>query len=119
MGHLALRAGPLVALLCALSAPLASGAAAQPGTGPHETVNQRFTTTRPSAPTGLSFTGTYHAAGDPQGSPPFLRRMVLYPPRGMHYDTNVPKRCSASDIELRVMGPAACPAGSRLGSGTV
>jgi hypothetical protein len=119
MRHPVLRAGLLVQLLCGLSALWASGAAAQPGTGPHETVNQRFTTTRPSAPTGLSFTGTYHAAGNTEGNPPFMRRIVFYPPRGMRYDTSVPKRCSASDIELRVMGPAACPAGSRLGSGTV
>ena len=48
-----------------------------------------------------------------------MRRMVVYPPRGMRYDTSVPERCSASDTELRVLGPDACPAGSRLGDGTV
>ena len=34
------------------------------------------------------------------------------------YDTSVPARCSASDVELETLGAAACPAGSRLGGGT-
>jgi hypothetical protein len=119
MRHRAVRAGLLVLVICALSALWAAAAAAQPGTGPRETVDQSFTTTRPSSPTGVSYTGGYHAAGNPKGNPPYMRRMVFYPPRGMRYDTSVPERCSASDLELEVRGPAACPAGSRLGGGTV
>jgi hypothetical protein len=45
--------------------------------------------------------------------------MIFYPPRGMRYDTSVPARCSATDVQLQVLGPDACPAGSRLGGGTV
>jgi hypothetical protein len=107
--------------LLLLGAPLAlwSGAASgRPGTGPRETVNQRFTAERPGAPTGLSFVGRFHAAGDQQGRPPFLRRMVAHPPRGMRYDTGVPARCTASDAELQTLGPAACPPESRIGHGT-
>jgi hypothetical protein len=118
-GRRILRAALLVQLLWALSALLAAGAAAQPGSGPRETVDQRFTTTRPNSPTGVSFTASYHAAGDTKAPPPYMRRMVFYPPRGMRYDTSVPKRCSASTVELQVIGPAACPAGSQLGGGTV
>jgi hypothetical protein len=114
-----LRAALLVQLLLALSALWAAGAVAQPGTGPRETINQSFTSARPSSPTGTSFTASFHAAGDVKGSPPPLKRMVVYPPRGMRYDTSVPARCSASDIELQIRGPAACPAGSQLGGGTV
>ena len=44
--------------------------------------------------------------------------MILYPPRGMRYDTSVPERCTASDLELQFSGPDACPEGSRLGGGT-
>jgi hypothetical protein len=108
----------MVAMLCALSALCAAGAAARPGSGPHETVDQRFTTKQPGSPTGVSYTAAYHAAGDPSSPPPFMRRVVVRPPRGMRYDTSVPELCSASDAELQVMGPAACPAGSRLGGGT-
>jgi hypothetical protein len=119
MRHPILRAALLVQLLCALSALLLAGAAAKPGSGPRETVDQRFTTKRPNSPTGFSFAAGYHAAGDEHGNPPVMRRMVVYPPRGLRYDTSVPDRCSASDIALQIMGPAACPAGSRLGGGTV
>jgi hypothetical protein len=100
--------------LCGLAA---TSAGAQPGSGPRETVDQRFTTARPNTPTGASFTGSYHAAGNPKANPPYMRRMTFYPPAGMRYDTSVPTRCTASDAELRLQGAAACPPDSRLGGG--
>jgi hypothetical protein len=110
--------GTLVQALCVAGALMAGGAAAEPGTGPHGTVDQSFTTTRPGSPTGLGFSNSWHAAGDPQGKPPFLRRMVIHPPTGMQYDTTVPDLCTASDFELAMRGPAACPPGSKIGDGT-
>jgi hypothetical protein len=107
----------IVAVLAALSLLSAQAAIAQPGTGPRETVNQRFTAKKPGAVTGLGFKATFHEAGDPGGSPPYLERMVIDPPRGMRYDTRVPAQCSATDAELQAMGPGACPSGSRLGTG--
>ena len=99
---------------------LAAGiASAQPASGPREDINQRFTTRHPGSATGLAFTARYHAAGDRRANPPYLLRMVTDPPRGMRIDTSVPERCTAPDAELQVMGPAACPAGSRLGGGMV
>src|SRR5260370_39533528 len=119
MGHLLARAGVLVGLFGACSALWAAGAAAQPAAGARETVDAGFTTTRPNSPTGSSYTGVYHAAGDPKGDPPYMRRMVFYPPpAGTGVDTSVPERRSATDAELQVRGPAAWPAGSRLGRGT-
>jgi hypothetical protein len=106
-------------LFCALCALVPAGAAAQPVSGPRETVDQTFTATRPHTPTGAAFSATYHAAGNPQGNPPYLKRMIFYPPPGLRYDTSVPARCSAPDAALQVAGPAACPAGSRIGGGTV
>jgi hypothetical protein len=108
----------LVVLLASLCATGASTAVAQPGSGPRETIDQRFTTTRPNTSAGASFTGTYHAAGNPKGNPPYMRRMTFYPPAGTRYDTSVPARCTASDAELQLRGPAACRADSRLGGGT-
>ncbi len=105
-------------MVCVLSACWAAGASAQPGSGPRETVDQRYTAKRANAPTGASFTGAYHAAGDTKGNPPYMRRMTFYPPKGMRYDTTVPDRCTASDLELEVRGMAACPKGSRVGGGT-
>jgi hypothetical protein len=104
-----------VLLVAAVCAPTAI---AKPGSGPRETIDQGYTATRANSPTGASFTGVYHAAGDPKGNPPYMRRMVFYPPRGFRYDTSVPDRCTATDVELEVRGPAACPSGSRVGAGT-
>jgi hypothetical protein len=105
-------------LLLAVAAAWPACVAASPASGPHETLDSQFTTTHPGAPAGFNFTGTYHAAGDPAGDPPYMRRMISYSPRGQRFDTSVPERCSASDIELAMSGAAACPAGSRLGGGT-
>jgi hypothetical protein len=105
-------------LLCCAFAAWPGSSAASPVSGPHETLDSTFTTTQPNAPAGFGFTGRYHAAGDPAGDPPYMRKMVFYIPRGLRYDTTVPERCSASDLELATFGAAACPAGSRLGGGT-
>jgi hypothetical protein len=111
------RVGVVALLLLALSALWATAAAAEPGSGPRETIDQTFTTTKPSSPSGGTFSAAYHAADDPNGNPPFLKRMVFHPPAGMVYDTSVPDRCTAPDTALQVFGASACPAGSRLGIG--
>ena len=110
-----------VAIQVALAAFTFSAASAEaaPASGPHGTVDNRWTTVRPNAPTGFSFTGRYHAAGNPKADPPYMRRMTSYLPRGMRYDTTVPDRCTASDLELALHGASACPKGSRLGGGKV
>jgi hypothetical protein len=118
VGSRLLSGGRIVALALLAAALWPAGAPGQPATGPHETVDQSFTTTRPNAPTGARWSGAYHAANDPKGNPPFLRRMIFYPPPGMRIDTSVPDRCAATDAELSVEGPDACPPGSLLGSGT-
>src|SRR3954451_6060841 len=97
---------------------LAAPAAAEPGSGPRETVDQSYTATSPAAPTGLGFSSSYHAAGDPSAPPPAMKRMVFYPPAGFRFDTSVPGQCAATDAELELRGPAACPPDSRLGDGT-
>jgi len=111
------RAGLVLAALVVPCAAWIAGAGARPGSGPRETVNQRFTTQRPGTPAGLRFAGHFHAADDPKGTPPYLRRMVVHPPRGMRYDTSVPGRCTASDAQLAALGPAACPPDSHIGHG--
>ncbi|MDQ3933800.1 MAG: hypothetical protein M3340_04125 [Actinomycetota bacterium] len=118
MRSLVIRGGLLTQLCCLVSAVLAGGALAEPGSGPRGTVDQTFTTTAPASPTGIGFTARYHAEGDPNSDPPFMERMVFFPPEGMRYDTRVPDACTASDLELQASGPAACPEGSRLGGGT-
>ncbi len=65
----------------------------------------------------MGFTGVYHAAGNPRGNPPYMRKMIFYPPRGMRVDSRVPARCTAPDVVLQVRGPAACPKASIIGGG--
>jgi hypothetical protein len=96
---------------------VAAPASATPGSGPHETLEQTFTTTAPGSPSGFGFHGRYHAAGDPDASPPYMRRMTFYPPDGLRYDTGAAPRCTKPDLVLSLRGAAACP-GSRLGGGT-
>jgi hypothetical protein len=108
--------------ICAASAALllmcAAPAYAEPGSGPHETIDQTFTASTPATSTGLGWTSAYHAAGDPSSPPPPMTKMVFYPPAGFRYDTNALGKCTATDAELSLRGPAACPADSRLGDGT-
>jgi len=113
----AVRAGLLIQLSLASVGAVAGSAAGNPVSGPHETIDNRLTTTQPNAPSGFAFDGTYHAAGNPRGNPPYMRRMIFYNRSGTRYDTSVPARCSASDVELEMRGAAACPAGSRIGGG--
>jgi hypothetical protein len=115
----AVQAGLVGVVLSAAALVVPALVAAQPVSGPHETLDHRLTTTRPNAAAGFRFTGTYHAAGNRRGDPPYMRRMIFYTPPGMRYDTSVPARCTATDIELAARGPAACPPASRLGGGRV
>jgi hypothetical protein len=112
------RFGLLIHALLALAAAAPAAAVAVPVSGPRETVDNQLTTTRQNAPAGFHYTGRYHAAGDPNGDPPYMRRMVSYNPHGRRFDTSVPERCTASDLELALRGMDACPPGSRLGGGT-
>lgn len=108
-----------VALLASLAFGIVSTSTARaiPASGSHETVDLWTTTTRPAAPAGLGYSARYHAAGDPQGDPPALRRLVIELPPGTRADTSVPGRCTASDMEIMLMGESACPPSSRVGSG--
>jgi hypothetical protein len=109
--------GAIAIGVLALLALCPSGAAALPASGPREDVNQSLTTTRPGTPAGVKFSGVYHAAGNRRGNPPYLEKMVFYPPKGMRYDTSVPAKCTANDAELEAFGKSACPAASRIGGG--
>jgi hypothetical protein len=95
-----------------------AAAVAEPAGGPHGTLDYRLTTTQPNTAAGASFTGSYHAAGDPQAAPPYMRKMLFMHPPGFRFDTSVPGSCTASDVELAVRGADACPPDSRVGGGT-
>jgi hypothetical protein len=105
-----------VALCAALSTAIAEASGAA---GRHESIELRFSSRVAGASSGSTYSGTYHAAGNRGGTPPALRRVRLLLPRGAHFDTSVPARCQASDMALESQGESACPAKSKVGSGSV
>lgn len=117
MGRRVARTSGALLLGLTMGAACAASVAAAPASGPHGTIDLRLTTTKPNRPMGTFFAGRYHAAGNPGADPPYMRKMVFYNRSGMVRDTSVPERCTAGDAELVAFGPAACPAGSRVGSG--
>src|SRR2546423_15624628 len=104
-----IRALILLSLVWAPSALWAPVAAAQPGIGPRETIDQQFTTKKPNSPTGLTFSASINGAGDETARPPFMRRLVIHPPPGMVYATSAPDPAGASDLQRQLQGAAAGP----------
>lgn len=77
----------------------------------------RFTTSQPAAPTGLSEAIDYANPSDPDGKPHSVQTVVLRLHPGAVIDTTVPEQCQATEADFAERGPAACPPGSRVGSG--
>jgi hypothetical protein len=77
-----------------------------------------FTTQYPSTPTGLDVHVFLRAADDPGGKPSPLRSAVIHGPSGLRFETRTMDQCTASDQDLRALGPDACPDDSLLDIGT-
>lgn len=92
---------------------MAAPAAAQP----RQTASLTFTSMTPGAPTGVVLDADYFDPADPDGKPPRVVRVVTTLAPGSRYDTSVPAQCEASDAELMIAGPAACPEESVVGTG--
>ncbi len=99
---------------CLAAAVAAAPAAAEPS---RQTASLKFTTMTPGAPTGVVLDADYFDPANPEGKPPAVRRVVTTLASGARYDTSVPEQCTASDAELMLAGPSACPAGSVVGTG--
>lgn len=78
-----------------------------------------FTTDRPATSTGLRDVIDYVNPDDPDGKPYAVRKVVVTLAPGSTIDTSVPAKCTAMDPMLILRGASACPAGSRVGGGTV
>jgi RTX calcium-binding nonapeptide repeat (4 copies) len=107
-------AASIAALGCML---LATGAHAQSGS--RQSAELRFLEREPGTPTALDLNIDYVNPADPNAKPPAVRRVVEELAEGSQIDTSIPARCPATDAQLMVQGPAACPADSRVGQGTV
>jgi hypothetical protein len=101
---------------------LAALALAVPATAfaqPRQTATTQFTSARPAASSGLELDIDYLDAGAGNGKPHAVATVVVRLAAGSRIDTSVPERCTATDPELVVLGAAACPRASRVGSGAI
>ncbi len=78
-----------------------------------------LTNTKPATPTGLELRIDYVNPSDPAAKPPAVRRVVETLARGARFDTAAPELCTATDLELMILGAAACPPGSVVGTGEI
>src|SRR4051794_15879463 len=92
-------------------------AAAPAVAAPREYGGISFTTTRPGASTGTVLDVYFQNPDDPTQKPYAVETMVIDGPPGTLVDTTVPPQCHATDAEIYLMGPAACPGDSQIGSG--
>jgi hypothetical protein len=76
---------------------------------------QMFTTSVPGAPAGSDTQLLYKNPNDPNAKPIPVRREVFTFPSGTSYDETVVPDCTASDLEIQLFGPSACPADSYVG----
>lgn len=110
------RATSRIAAAAAFATVAAAPAAAAPQ---RQTVHAELTTTRPGAPTGVRLSVDWRNPANPVGKPYAVSRMVSRLAPGHVIDTGALEQCRASNAELYARGAAACPAGSRLGGGSI
>ena len=84
---------------------------------PRVDYEQTFSTPAPGAATGVDTRIVYSHPDDPNAKPIPVRREVFTYPKGTKFDGSAVPDCTASDLELQVFGPAACPPESRIGGG--
>src|SRR4051794_880888 len=97
---------------------LVSTAVATAESTPAADFDLSFGTRTPAAATPMAIRIVYKNPDDPNATPSPQRRIVIALPRGSRIDGHAVPVCTASDAELQVLGPLACPAGSRVGGGT-
>jgi hypothetical protein len=76
---------------------------------------QRFTTSRPGAATGMT---SHIVFPDYNGKPKSIARLTIELPEGTRFDERAVPECAASDAELLSVGLSACPRDSEIGRGT-
>jgi hypothetical protein len=104
-------AAAVAAAVTALGAPVAHAAS------PRQSGSIGFTTGTPAAATGITAHFDFVNPADPAGKPYSVSQMIVTGPAGTVTDTTAPPQCHASDPEIYLLGPDACPAESRIGHG--
>jgi hypothetical protein len=84
---------------------------------PRQVGTLTFTTSQPGAAGGTVLDVDFQNPDDPNAKPYAVETMVIHMPPGTVTDTTVPPQCHATDAEIYLQGPAACPPDSKIGSG--
>jgi hypothetical protein len=108
-----MRIAGILAVVATLAAAMTPGAQA----GVRADYEQMFTTSIPGTSTGVDTRILYKHPSDPNAKPIPVRREVFTFPAGTTYDESVVPDCTASDLELIVLGKSACPSESWIGAG--
>ena len=108
-----------IAAVVATAAQLTWAAIAPGGATPRGVWDLDVVTKRAGAPTGLRFQVGYRNPADPEGKPSPVTGAVFHLPPGLRIHNRAVPRCSASDADFRAQGRAACPAATRVGTGTL
>jgi hypothetical protein len=104
----------LVALGAALLASTALAADSQASS-----IGLRFASKRPRTTSAMTLHIHYTKAGDPKAKPSPIRRIQIDAPAGTVFHTSTVPACTASDAQVMLLGPDACPSASRIGGGTI
>ncbi|HEX8855921.1 MAG TPA: hypothetical protein VF752_09990 [Thermoleophilaceae bacterium] len=111
-----MRRKPLAgALACALAATAVGVAAAETVDG--VTFTAKTTTTKPATSTGLNVLIAGTPTG-PDGKPIATREVTVVFPAGTKINTKAIPQCKATDQRIQSTNGSACPAKSKIGTGT-
>ena len=100
--------------ICLLAASAAAAAAPVAHAGPRVDYQQVFTTPVPGQSAGVDTRLLYKNPNDPKAKPIPVRREIFTFPEGTVFDGAGVPDCTAPDLELQLMGDAACPPESRV-----
>lgn len=111
---------PWIVMLAVLvpTASVAAQSAPDDAPGPSEVV-LAFSPAVPGTPTTFSLRAVYRSPSGPDAKPPALTSLRVQAPIGTRFDLAGTPACTATDVELRLLGPAACPAGSQVATGSL
>lgn len=112
-----MRTAGIMAVVAATATAIAAAVAPGAQAGVRADYKQMFTTPIAGTSTGVDTQILYKHPSDPDAKPIPVRREVFTFPAGTTYDESVVPDCTASDLELLVLGTSACPPDSWTGGG--
>jgi len=82
-------------------------------------IRLQFSSKNPGTNTAMTLHIRYTKRGDPNAKPSPIRQLQIDAPTGTRFHSSRVHACTASDAELMLLGPGACPSASRIGGGII